>query len=94
MKEKRSLPELDEFRRGIDNLDAILVHTLAERFRITDAVGQLKRERGLPPLDAAREEEQLARLKRLAAEADLDPPLIEIVFTTIVEEVRRRHRNL
>ena len=40
---------LREHRESIDRLDAILVYTLAERFKHTMAVGRLKAEHALPP---------------------------------------------
>ena len=60
---------LRELRASIDNIDAALVHMLAERFRCTKAVGELKAEHNLPPADPAREEEQIARLRQLAEDA-------------------------
>ena len=49
----RAAALLAEMRRTIDNLDAILVHTLAERFRCTQQVGHLKAAHDLPPADPA-----------------------------------------
>ena len=69
--------ELDAYRQTIDNLDAALIHILAERFRCTQRVGVLKAERGLPASDPAREERQINRLRELAAEAGLDPVFAE-----------------
>ena len=40
---------LRDHRASIDRLDAILVYTLAERFKQTKAVGRLKSEHDLPP---------------------------------------------
>ena len=57
------------YRASIDNIDAALVHMLAERFRCTKAVGVLKAEHGLPPADPAREEQQIDRLRQLAKDA-------------------------
>ena len=48
--------ELASYRQSIDNIDAALVHMLAERFRCTKAVGVLKAKHQLPPADPAREE--------------------------------------
>ncbi len=87
-------PELREARASIDNLDAALVHLLAERFRITRRVGELKAARGLPPADPAREDAQIARLRRLAAESDLDPEFAEKFLTFIVREVVRHHERI
>jgi chorismate mutase len=84
--------KLAEYRRSIDNIDAALVMMLAERFKITQKVGAFKAEQGLPPADPGREEEQIARLRRLAAEADLDPEFSEKFLRFIIDEVIRHHQ--
>ena len=86
--------ELVRLRASIDNLDAALVHLLAERFRCTQQVGVLKATVGLPPSDPAREDEQLARLRRLAKEAGLDPVFAEKVLGFIIAEVIRNHGTI
>jgi chorismate mutase len=87
-------PELAEARRSIDNLDAALIHLLAERFKITQRVGQLKADLDLPPADPGREAEQIARLRRLAQESDLDPEFAAKVIRFIMTEVVRHHEQL
>jgi chorismate mutase len=85
---------LREHRESIDRLDAILVYTLAERFKQTQAVGRLKAEHDLPPSDPAREARQMARLDQLSKEADLDPDLAKKFLTFIISEVIRHHEKL
>jgi len=82
---------LKRLRGSIDNIDAALVFLLAERFRCTKQVGELKAEHGMPPSDPAREEQQLARLRTLALDAELDPEFAEKWFNFIVAEVIRHH---
>lgn len=86
--------QLAEMRASIDNFDAILIHTLAERFRCTKAVGTLKAEHGLPPADPEREKRQIERLRRLAKEAHLDPDFAEKFLNFIIREVIRHHEAI
>ncbi|MDZ8173199.1 chorismate mutase [Microbacterium xanthum] len=78
-------------RATIDNIDAALIFVLAERFRATKQVGELKADHGMPASDPNREEQQVARLRRLAEEADLDPAFAEKWFNFVVAEVIRHH---
>ena len=87
-------PELARLRNSIDNIDAALIHMLAERFKCTQAVGRLKAEHGLPPADPAREAQQIARLRALAHDAKLDPDFAEKFLNFIVKEVIRHHEAL
>ena len=82
---------LRRLRGSIDNIDAALIHLLAERFKATQQVGVLKAEHGMPPSDPAREEQQIARLRRLASDADLDPEFAEKWFNFVVAEVIHHH---
>ena len=90
----RAAAVLKDHRESIDRLDAILVYTLAERFKHTQAVGKLKAEHDLPPSDPAREARQMARLESLAKEADLDPELAKKFLNFIISEVIRHHEKL
>ena len=89
----RAAALLKEHRASIDRLDAILVFTLAERFKHTQAVGKLKAEHALPPSDPAREARQIERLQRLAEEADLDPEFARKFLNFIISEVIRHHET-
>ena len=86
--------ELGRLRASIDNMDAALVHLLAERFKVTQRVGELKAAHGLPAADPVREAQQIARLRRLAQEARLDPEFAEKFLAFIVAEVVRHHEAL
>lgn len=86
--------ELREYRRTIDNIDAALVHLLAERFRCTQKVGVLKARLNLPPADAEREQRQVARLRMLADESGLDPVFAEKFLNFIVAEVIHHHEQI
>ena len=87
-------PELAQLRASIDNIDAALVHLLAERFKCTHKVGALKAQLDLPPADPAREARQVARLRQLAASAGLDPEYAEEFLNFLIKEVIRNHERL
>jgi chorismate mutase len=87
-------PELLRLRDSIDNIDAALIHLLAERFKCTQAVGQYKATHDLPPADPAREEQQIGRLRKLAQAAKLDPDFAEKFLNFIVTEVIRHHEAI
>lgn len=87
-------PVLAAFRQSIDNIDAALIFMLAERFKITKAVGEYKAKTDLPPADPGREEEQIARMKRLAVDADLDPEFSEKFLRFVIDEVIRHHEKI
>lgn len=84
--------ELLRLRMSIDNMDAALVHLLAERFKVTQQVGELKAAHGLPPADPVRESQQIARLRALALDAKLDPEFAEKFLNFVVAEVVRHHQ--
>jgi len=85
--------KLLQHRGSIDNLDAALIHVLAERFRITKAVGALKAKADLPPSDPDREQRQVERLRSLAKEANLDPDFAEKLLNFIIAEVIQHHKQ-
>lgn len=97
MAENEMTPEVAEelagIRESIDNIDAALIHMLAERFKFTQKVGMLKATNDLPPSDPAREARQVARLRALAEEANLDPTFAEKWFHFVVEEVIHHHEQ-
>lgn len=86
--------ELARLRDSIDNIDAAVVHMLAERFKATQQVGHLKARHQLPPADPAREARQIERLRTLAENAKLDPAFAEKFLNFIIAEVIRHHERI
>lgn len=87
-------PELVELRESIDNIDAALIHLLAERFKCTQRVGEFKAKQGLPAADPEREQRQIGRLRSLAVAAKLDPEFAEKFLNFIIREVIRHHEDI
>src|SRR3954452_2987961 len=89
-----AIATLDRLRASIDNLDAALVHLLAERFKCTQEVGRLKARSGMPAADPEREAFQIRRLRALAQDSALDPTFAEKVLNLIIDEVIRSHESI
>ncbi|ANF31802.1 chorismate mutase [Leifsonia xyli] len=89
-----ALEQLNSIRQSIDNIDAAVIHMLAERFKFTQQVGALKAAHGLPPADPEREKQQIQRLRALAEESHLDPAFAEKFLTFIVAEVIHHHERI
>ena len=85
-------PEILALRASIDNIDAALVYLLAERFRLTRRVGEIKASTQLPPADPHRESQQIDRLTSIALDAGLDPEFAGAFREFIVAEVIRHHQ--
>ncbi|QJU60643.1 chorismate mutase [Sphingomonas sp. AP4-R1] len=86
--------QLDAYRQSIDNIDTALICLLAERFKVTQAVGHYKAKAGLPPADPSREAKQIERLRTLAKSAQLDPDFSEKFLRFIIDEVIRHHERV
>jgi len=86
-----ALDQLHSIRESIDNIDAALIHLLAERFKFTQQVGRLKAVHGLPTADPGRELEQIDRLRALAVESHLDPMFAEKFLNFVIAEVIHHH---
>lgn len=91
---EEALTELRSMRGTIDNIDAALVHLLAERFKATQRVGVLKAKNHFPAADPEREKAQIQRLRALAEAAHLDPEFAEKFLNFIISEVIRHHEAI
>ncbi len=94
MTERDPWVEITRIRKSIDNVDSALIHILAERFKLTRAVGALKAEHQIPASTPEREVEQVARLRKLAAESGLDPDFAEAFITFLIENVIQNHLKM
>ena len=60
--------DLNEIRKEIDAVDALLLPLFVKRMRLSDAVADYKRENGLPTRNVQREQEILDRVSKEAGE--------------------------
>jgi chorismate mutase len=79
--------DLEGLRRAIDTVDQQLLALFQERARLVLAVGDYKRERGLPVYDPERERALLERLGG-AAQPPLDTDAVRRIFERLIDEFR------
>lgn len=91
---EEALEQLQKLRLSIDNIDNALIHILAERFRLTQSVGELKATYNLPAADPQREAKQIARLREMAQSARLNPDFAEKFLNFIITEVIQHHKAI
>lgn len=74
---------LDEVREEIDGIDREIVRLLAARSRYVELAARFKQT--IEDVAAPRRVEQvIARVRRLAAEHELDPGIVERVYRTMI----------
>lgn len=84
--------ELLRVRAQIDRVDTGLVLLLANRFALTQRVGELKAEFGLEALDPERESRKLAAIRTVCAEHDVNPELVTEILERVMREVVKNHK--
>ncbi|GJM13318.1 MAG: hypothetical protein DHS20C12_17210 [Pseudohongiella sp.] len=86
--------ELLAAREQIDAIDQELLELLGKRFECTHQVGLIKASQALEPVDASREAEKLAQLSALCEKYNLNPALVTELFSKIMGEAVKNHRQL
>src|SRR4051812_41952263 len=94
MEESEARNLLSKLRAQIDDVDERLVAVLADRFTLTRQVGAVKRDAGLSPVDAAREQDLYRRVRSRASEHGIDPDLVEALYRTLIGHVVVEHSAL
>ena len=84
---------LDSLRSDIDRIDSSLIDLLAERMKISEAIGEVKEKSGLTVLQTGRWNSVLAKVRALAQEKDLDESFITEVFNLIHRASMERQIN-
>lgn len=87
-----TVPELDELRRAIDEIDRQILDLVARRVRLVLEVGDVKRARGLAVYDPERERRVLESLAQIAPEP-LDARTVKRIFERLIDESRRLEQH-
>ena len=85
---------LGTLRERIDRIDEELVRLLADRFGLTNEIGQFKKAQQLCPVDEERERQQFKRVRQLAVEAGLNPDFADRFLRCVIDEVVQNHNKL
>lgn len=80
----QSSPDLDRLRARLDDVDALLVRTIAERQQIVAQIGKVKHGAGGQLRDFRRERLVLDKVRKAASAADLSPDLAEEVMRRLI----------
>ena len=85
-------PDLEALRRSIDEIDTRLLALIEERVKLVLAVGDYKREKGLPIYDPERERKLIDRLTN-DARPPLEPGTVRRIFERLIDESRRLEQH-
>ena len=88
------MQNLTELRKSIDNIDNAIIAMLAERFKVTQKVGEYKAKNNLPAVDSSREEEQYKRITELGENYGLNPEFAKRFLQTVIDEVVSNHKEI
>lgn len=74
--------DLQQLRREIDQVDRDLVVLLEQRLDIAAAIGQVKKDQGLPVLDAGREQAKIREIQAMCRPETA--PLLGELFRSVI----------
>ena len=78
------MDEIHQLRKRVDEIDEQIITALCERTKTCSAIGFIKKKKGLPVRDVARENEVFKRMNEKALEFRLNPLQVEAVYREIV----------
>jgi chorismate mutase len=85
---------LSALRRQIDELDNSLLELLARRMRVSEEIGQYKKEHNMPILQSQRYDEILQNRISQAERMDMDGEFMKTVLVAIHEESVRHQQEI
>lgn len=87
--------DLAALRKGLDDIDAVLVSALGERARLARQIAEVKADGDAPVRDADRETALLQHRSSFGERLGLDPAFVRRIFREILDDsVRRQHDAL
>ena len=89
-----SMNEIFALRQSIDNIDNAVVSLLAERFKVTEKVGEIKARANFAAEDKSRENRQADRLKKIAEISGLKEEIALEYLHFVVAAAKKRHQEI
>lgn len=68
----------------MDGINAELLELFSRRLELAKKIAQVKKLENLPVLDAAREEQEIGRIRELSKQHALSPDVMEEVFADFI----------
>lgn len=83
--------DIENWRTRIDELEDMIIELLNKRANYASEIGKIKKQNGLPVLDASREKKILDRVaeKAKASKGPLSPESMCRIFASIMQETRK-----
>jgi chorismate mutase len=78
------MDEIPKLRKRVDEIDDQILKALCERVKVCKAIGDAKKNQGVPIRDISRENEVYRRINEKSAQCQLDPTQIEHIYREIV----------
>lgn len=83
------MSSLEDFRREIDKLDAVLLETLGKRLAVCAEVARFKKSNNIPMMQPARVEMVKDRAAALGGKHNLRPEFVRELYGQIIGEACR-----
>ena len=80
--------KIEDLRREIDEIDAMVVKLIAKRVRIAQEMYKEKSEMGIQVIDKVREENVLGNVKNVALKENISQESIESIYREIIMACR------
>ena len=78
------MSDIQQLRKRVDEVDDQILIALCERVKVCKAIGDAKKNQGMPVRDLSRENEVYKRIKEKSAKLGLDSGQVEAVYREIV----------
>lgn len=80
--------ELTEWRKEIDKINFQIIDLIKKRTKIVRKIGEYKKKKNIPIIDAGREEKIYQEIDKLAEEKGLNKEFVKKLFQQIIKQAK------